>query len=34
MTRFIGKAKSMDMCLTGDMMNAEDAERAVRAGPS
>jgi enoyl-CoA hydratase/carnithine racemase len=28
LTRFIGKSKAMEMCLTGDMMNAEDAERA------
>jgi enoyl-CoA hydratase len=26
--RFIGKAKAMDLCLTGRMMNAEEAERA------
>ena len=26
--RAIGKAKAMDMCLTGRMMNAEEAERA------
>ena len=26
--RFIGKAKAMDMCLTGRMMGAEEAERA------
>ena len=26
--RFIGKAKAMDMCLTGRMMDAEEAERA------
>ncbi len=25
-TRFIGKSKSMDMCLTGRMMDAEEAE--------
>jgi enoyl-CoA hydratase/carnithine racemase len=28
LTRFIGKAKAMDMCLTGRMMDAEEAERA------
>ena len=27
MTRFIGKSKSMEMCLTGRMMDAEEAER-------
>ncbi len=27
MTRFIGKSKSMEMCLTGRMMEAEEAER-------
>jgi len=27
LTRFIGKSKSMDMCLTGRMMDAEEAER-------
>ncbi len=27
MTRFIGKAKAMDLCLTGRMMDAEEAER-------
>ena len=26
LTRFIGKSKSMDMCLTGRMMEAEEAE--------
>jgi enoyl-CoA hydratase len=26
--RFIGKAKAMDLCLTGRMMGAEEAERA------
>ncbi|MBM86017.1 MAG: enoyl-CoA hydratase [Rhodospirillaceae bacterium] len=26
--RFVGKAKAMDMCLTGRMMDAEEAERA------
>ena len=26
--RFIGKAKAMDLCLTGRMMDAEEAERA------
>ena len=28
MPRFIGKAKAMEMCLTGRMMDAEEAERA------
>src|SRR5580698_7506883 len=28
MPRFIGKAKAMDLCLTGRMMDAEEAERA------
>ncbi len=28
LTRFIGKAKAMDMCLSGRMMEAEEAERA------
>ena len=28
LTRAIGKAKSMDMCLTGRMMGAEEAERS------
>ncbi|MEP3259669.1 MAG: enoyl-CoA hydratase, partial [Roseibium sp.] len=27
LTRFIGKSKAMDMCLTGRMMEAEEAER-------
>ena len=27
LTRFIGKAKAMDLCLTGRMMDAEEAER-------
>ncbi|MCL4144484.1 UNVERIFIED_CONTAM: hypothetical protein GTU68_005443 [Idotea baltica] len=27
LTRFIGKSKSMEMCLTGRMMEAEEAER-------
>ena len=26
--RFIGKAKAMDLCLTGRMMDAAEAERA------
>jgi enoyl-CoA hydratase len=28
LTRFIGKAKAMDLCLTGRMMDATEAERA------
>ena len=28
LTKAIGKAKSMEMCLTGRMINAEEAERA------
>ncbi len=28
LTRFVGKAKAMDMCLTGRMMDVEEAERA------
>ena len=28
MTRIIGKSKAMDLCLTGRMMDAEEAERA------
>lgn len=28
LTRFIGKAKAMDLCLTGRFMDAEEAERA------
>ncbi|MBD8878651.1 enoyl-CoA hydratase [Roseibium polysiphoniae] len=27
LTRFVGKSKAMDMCLTGRMMEAEEAER-------
>jgi enoyl-CoA hydratase len=28
LTRFVGKAKAMELCLTGRMMDAEEAERA------
>ena len=28
LTRAVGKAKAMDLCLTGRFMNAEEAERA------
>jgi len=28
LTRYVGKAKAMDLCLTGRMMDAEEAERA------
>ena len=28
LTRFVGKSKSMDMCLTGRMMDAAEAERS------
>lgn len=28
LTRFVGKAKAMDMCLTGRMMDAKEAERS------
>ena len=28
LTRAVGKAKAMEMCLTGRMMDAEEAERA------
>ncbi len=28
LTRFVGKSKSMDMCLTGRMMDAKEAERS------
>ncbi len=28
LTRFVGKSKAMDLCLTGRMMGAEEAERA------
>ncbi len=33
LTHAIGKAKSMEMCLTGRMMGAEEAERAGLVGP-
>ena len=32
LTRFVGKAKAMDMCLTGRMMDAEEAERSGLVG--
>ena len=28
LTRAVGKAKAMDMCMTGRMMDAEEAERS------
>ncbi len=28
LTRFVGKSKAMDMCLTGRMMDSEEADRA------
>ena len=28
LSRFVGKAKAMDLCLTGRMMDAQEAERA------
>src|SRR6185369_3871858 len=28
LTRYVGKSKAMDMCLTGRMMDAAEAERA------
>ena len=28
LTRFVGKSKSMEMCMTGRMMDAEEAERS------
>jgi enoyl-CoA hydratase len=31
LTRAVGKAKAMDLCLTGRMMDAEEAERSVLA---
>src|SRR5207253_1516666 len=37
LTRFVGKAKAMDLCLTGRMMDAPEAERAglvSRIGPA
>jgi enoyl-CoA hydratase len=37
LTRFIGKSKAMEMCLTGRMMDAAEAERAglvSRVGPA
>ncbi len=37
LTRFIGKSKAMDLCLTGRMMDAEEAERcglAARVVPA
>ena len=27
LTRFVGKSKAMDLCLTGRMMDAQEAER-------
>jgi enoyl-CoA hydratase/carnithine racemase len=29
LTRAVGKAKAMEMCLTGRMMGAEEAERSA-----
>ena len=28
LARFVGKAKAMEMCLTGRMMDAQEAERS------
>ncbi len=28
LTRFVGKSKAMEMCLTGRMMDAAEAERS------
>ena len=33
LTRFVGKAKAMEMCLTGRMMDAAEAERAGPGRP-
>jgi enoyl-CoA hydratase len=32
LTRSVGKAKAMDLCLTGRMMDAAEAERAGPGG--
>jgi enoyl-CoA hydratase/carnithine racemase len=34
LTRFVGKSKAMDMCLTGRFMDAEEAERAASSAAS